>query len=115
MSELKLMSCQDQQGVVTKVQVIKECVEHNLCSKLQSRFGLASADITDFVRQNPEYCCQAVFQKWYVRGSNPKDAYPISWASVVKVLKEEGLQGVATDLWNILARRNNDDNTMHLQ
>ena len=72
MSKLKLMTWQNKESSeVNEVQIIKECVQHNLCSKLQSLFGLGTADITEYVKQNPEYYFEAVFQKWYVRGSIP--------------------------------------------
>ena len=113
MSELKLMTWQNKESnEVNEVQVIKECVQHNLCSKLQSMFGLGTADITEYVKQNPEYCCQAVFQKWYVRGSIPQEAYPISWNSVIKVLKELGLQEVSSQLQSALSWRDVQHNVI---
>lgn len=106
MSELKLMTWQDtESNEANEVQIIKECVQHNLCSKLQSMFGLGRADITEYVKQNPEYCCQAVLQKWYVRGSIPQEAYPVSWNSVIKVLKELELQEVSYQLQSALSWR----------
>ena len=103
MSELKLMTWHKKDKEMNEVRVIEECVQHNLCSKLQTMFGLGTSDITEYVKQNPEYCCQAVFQKWYIRGSNPKDAYPISWNSVVRVLKEVGLHDAAAQLHSALS------------
>lgn len=88
---------------VNEVQVIKECTQHSLCSKLQSMFGLGTADISEYVKQNPEYCCQAVFQKWYVRGSIPQEAYPISWNSIIKVLVDLGLEEVSSQLQSALS------------
>ena len=106
MSELKLMTWQSKESnEVNEVRVIKECVQHNLCSKLQSMFGLGTDDISEHAKQKPEYCCQAVFQKWYIRGSNPKEVYPISWKSVVKVLKELHLQEVSSQLHSALSWR----------
>jgi hypothetical protein len=103
MSELKLMTWQNKGSTeVNEVRVIEECVQNNLCSKLQSMFGLGTADITEYVKQHPEYHCQAVFQKWYVRGSIPQGAYPISWNSVIKVLKDLGLQEVSAQLKSAL-------------
>lgn len=61
MSELKLMTWQNKESnEVNEAQVIKECVQHNLCSKLQSMFGLGTADTTEHIKQNPEYYCQAL-------------------------------------------------------
>ncbi len=108
MSELKLMTWQNKESTdseVNEVRVIQECVQHNLCSKLQSMFGLGTADITEYVKQHPEYHCQVVFQKWYVRGSIPQEAYPISWNSVIRVLKDLGLQEVSAQLKSALSWR----------
>ena len=103
MSDLKLMSWKNEEsGEVNEVRIIKECIKNNLCSKLQSMFGISQTDVSEYVRHNPEYCCQVVFQKWYVLGSNPRDAYPISWNSVIQVLKEVGLQEVASQLRDAL-------------
>ena len=106
MSMLKLMTWQNKESSeVNEVRIIKECVQYNVCSKLQSLFGLGTADITEYVKQNPEYYCEAVFQKWYVHGSIPQGAYPISWNSVIKVLKKLGLQEVSSQLQSALSWR----------
>lgn len=113
MSELKLMTWQNKESSeVDEVRIIEECVQHNVCGKLQSMFGLGTADITEYVKQNPEYYCEVVFQKWYVRGSIPQRAYPISWNSVIKVLKELGLHEVSSQLQSALSRRNGQHNIM---
>ena len=113
MSELKLMTWQNKESSeVDEVRIIEECVQHNVCGKLQSMFGLGTADITEYVKQNPEYYCEVVFQKWYVRGSIPQRAYPISWNSVIKVLKELGLHEVSSQLQSALSWRNGQHNIM---
>lgn len=105
MYELKLMTWQDKDKLLNEVRIIEECVQHNLCSQLQSMFGLGAADITENVKQNPQYCCQVVFQKWHIRGSNPKDSYPISWNSIIKVLMKLGLNDAATRVRNALSQK----------
>ena len=71
------------------------CENNNIYERIRATLGLPDAILSEATRQSVEFCCHTVFQQWLTRGSTPKDNYPRTWNSVIKLLEDVELQELA--------------------
>ena len=77
--------------------------------ELGTTLGISPAELEGFERQrilNQEECCRSVLQRWLENGSQPREAYPVTWRGLFEALRDTGKCGqIATDLKTALCQR----------
>ena len=74
---------------------------------LGTTFGISPAELDGFERQNmlnQEGCCYAVLQRWLENGSQPKDAYAVTWIGLIQALRDTSLREIADELETALCK-----------
>ena len=64
-------------------------------------FGISLAELQAFERQNmlnQEDCCYSVFYRWLQNGSQPRDAYAVTWRGLIKALRDTSFREIANEL-----------------
>ena len=76
--------------------------------QLGTTLGISPAELEGFNQQymlNQEDCCQAVLLKWMQNGSQPRDAYAVTWRGLMEALRDTSLREIASDLETALRCR----------
>ena len=92
-------------GRLEQVKMVEICVSKHKCEDLSLILGLPDSHLTPPVKQVPLSCCRAVFQRWLIWGSQPKDAYPINWKGLIAALKDVELESESKYLEKALRLR----------
>ena len=74
---------------------------------LGTTFGISPAELQGFERQNmldQEGCCYAVLQRWLQNGSQPRDAYAVTWRGLIQALRDTSLREIADELQTALCK-----------
>ena len=96
----------DNGGKLEQLKVIEMCSSKHKCEDLSRILGQPESHLSSSVKEVSSSCCQAMFQRWLVWGSMPKEAYPITWQGLVNMLKDTGLEDDAKQLEKALFMRN---------
>ena len=91
MSELHSLTWNNS-GRLEQVNVVETCVSKHKCEDLSRILGQPDSHLTPPVKQIPLSCCRAVFQRWLIWGSKPKEAYPINWKGLINALRDIELE-----------------------
>ena len=91
MSELHSLTWNNS-GRLEQVKVVETCVSKHKCEDLSRILGQPDSHLTPPVKQVPLSCCRAVFQRWLIWGSKPKEAYPINWKGLINALRDTELE-----------------------
>ena len=76
--------------------------------ELGTTLGISPAELEGFERQkmlNQEECCYAVLQRWLENGSQPREAYSVTWKGLIKALRDTSLREIADELETALCKR----------
>ena len=92
-------------GEEKQVKIITDTAPHWV--NLGTTFGISQAELDGFRTQNmlnQEGCCRSVLQRWLQNGSQPRDAYPVTWRGLIKALRDTGLREIADQLETALCK-----------
>lgn len=95
MLELEALYWTDSEGNAQEVSILDECVSRKSPENLRKSLGVPNSKISIVIRQLPMAFCRSVFQQWYNEASTTPEGYPITWTTLLRALRNVGLNGVA--------------------
>ena len=74
---------------------------------LGTTFGISPAELKGFKlvnMLNQEGCYRDVLQRWLQNGSQPRDAYAVTWRGLIQALRDTSLRKIADELQTALCK-----------
>jgi hypothetical protein len=101
--ELEFFKYRDSNGDVKKFRPLQ--LIQQKCREIGTQLGINKATLSGYERRHsgePIDLCLEVFNYWSASGS---DDYPYTWGSIVEMLEDVQLKGIATKLENALSSK----------